>query len=83
MATVFRALVGNKFGTNQGQAFSHHSIRQLFQNILDLFFIVEHTHIRAKCCTHNYKSFFWEKSSKKTNKTKQKHPKTTEDLQLL
>ena len=31
---------------------------------INLVFIVEHTHIRAKCCTHNYKSF-WEKSSKK------------------
>lgn len=41
-----------------------------------MFFIVEHTHIRAKCCTHNYKSFFGEKSSKKTkqNKNKTKTP---------
>lgn len=37
------------------------NIRQLFQNILDLVFIVEHTYQGKVLHTHNYKSFLGKK----------------------
>lgn len=53
---------------HQGQALSYDNIRQLFQNILDLVFIVEHTYQGKVLRTHTTTNHFWEKSCKK-NKT--------------
>lgn len=46
---------------HQRQALSYDNIRQVFQNILDLVFIVEHTYQGKVLHTHNYKSFLGKK----------------------
>lgn len=65
--TLFKVNKIKGLRRHQRQAFSYDSIRQLFQNILDLVFIVEHTY-QGKVLHTQLQIIFWEKSCKK-NKT--------------
>lgn len=61
---------------HQRQTLSYDSIRQLFQNILDLVFIVEHMY-EGKVLHTQLQIILWGKAVKKTEQ------KTNETLQLL
>ena len=58
--TPFRVSGQNKGIKEERQILSYNSIRQLFQNILDLVFIVEHTY-QGKVLHIHYKSFLGKK----------------------